>query len=1041
MNPRSGESGADWLLQHASWVRRLAHSLVADPTAAEDLVQDAWVAALTHPPATDRSLRPWLATVLRNLARKAARHRRHRDDREARATAPAERPAPEELCEQLDAERLLTEELARLDEPYRSTLLLRYYEDLAPIEIARREGIPPGTVRWRIKTGLERLRERLDASSGNDRRTWCLLLVPLVRSEGSAASVAVPSVAVTGVLAMNALLKVGAAIAVVLVAYIGLTIAGVLPDPLLRRGAGGAPVEVSFRPIEEEPEGEEIREAARLDAGGTRAAVVPAAARSDDAAPGPLLGAIEARIVDDVGTPVRGARLCEVLDDGSGATALAGASGDVRLELPPPSGSERVRVEARKRGFASRVEEVKLAAGATVELGTLVLVPGGMISGRVVDEKGRGFAGAHISGIVADETRFELEAHRYVPRWREEQRRSRPHAITDEAGEFLLSGIAAGYWRLWVEGEDHLPTFTEPVEVRVGSESFGLEIVLPSVRPEDHIFGIVLDPDGKPVPHALLRFNHSSRKGGLSIHGDERKAKGDGTFDFLLFPDARMTITAADPEGRFGSASADDVATGEGRLVLQLTDLARIPLAVRSEEGVAVERFAVRILAADEEITLYEEDVEEHFDGRTEFSAPNVPFRIRIQAPLHQLAIAGPFDPAESGGGIEVRLESVPGLSGRVVAGDAAIAGAEVAIFAATELGETTHSQGFFCKLMPIAEDETRTDEEGAFRLTAYEEGEYYVTAIREGYALAEAGPITLRPEHAAAPIELHLGRGGAIEGRIVPPADEEAAGRIVGISRGDGHARSVRVGADGHYRFDGLTPGRWLVEEKEEEIFGGRRSITTRPGSRAPFDEQIAWSCEVFEEETTRFDLRLADETLYRLAGTMHVEGRQRQAWVARLHRPETDLMQWMDGPGERLDHGGSFELGVAEPGRYLLVIKSSVEEQDEQFFIDEVSLERDVTEWGIDLDTGSLLLEGIAPMPEGQDVPDYAYLWKGRGALGYFSAIFPDENGTYLLRAVPVGTGKIVRPDLEQLEYRRWEAVRTVEIIAGEQARLELK
>jgi predicted RNA polymerase sigma factor len=61
------------LLAHTAWARRLARSLTADADAADDLVQETWIAATQHPPATDRPLRPWLAVVLRNLFIKRSR--------------------------------------------------------------------------------------------------------------------------------------------------------------------------------------------------------------------------------------------------------------------------------------------------------------------------------------------------------------------------------------------------------------------------------------------------------------------------------------------------------------------------------------------------------------------------------------------------------------------------------------------------------------------------------------------------------------------------------------------------------------------------------------------------------------------------------------------------------------------------------------------------------------------------------------------------------------------------------------------------------
>ncbi|NUP98054.1 MAG: hypothetical protein HUU28_18000, partial [Planctomycetaceae bacterium] len=57
------------LLAESDWVRRLARALVSDPDAAEDVAQQALVAALERPPKADRPLRPWLRVVVENFAR------------------------------------------------------------------------------------------------------------------------------------------------------------------------------------------------------------------------------------------------------------------------------------------------------------------------------------------------------------------------------------------------------------------------------------------------------------------------------------------------------------------------------------------------------------------------------------------------------------------------------------------------------------------------------------------------------------------------------------------------------------------------------------------------------------------------------------------------------------------------------------------------------------------------------------------------------------------------------------------------------------
>ncbi|HRV80611.1 MAG TPA: RNA polymerase sigma factor, partial [Planctomycetota bacterium] len=169
----------DAYLEHADWVRKLARELVRDPGTADDLVQETWLAFETARPDEQRSLRPWLARVLRNAA---AMHKRRSAGRAAReeATASSERVASTgDLVARAEEQRRLAGLVLGLDEPYRKTLLLRYYEGLSPAQIAKLQGIPGATVRTHLHRGLQKLRERLDAENGGDRKAWTVLLQPL----------------------------------------------------------------------------------------------------------------------------------------------------------------------------------------------------------------------------------------------------------------------------------------------------------------------------------------------------------------------------------------------------------------------------------------------------------------------------------------------------------------------------------------------------------------------------------------------------------------------------------------------------------------------------------------------------------------------------------------------------------------------------------------------------------------------------------------------------------------------------------------------
>lgn len=164
-------------LEHAAWVRRLARDLVRDAGVAEDLAQETWLAFLRATPDRQRPLRPWLSRVLRNLAAtRVGRDARRRGREETVAREEAE--VGPDLVARAEEQRRVAAMVLELPEPYRESLLMRYYEGQSPTQIARRLGISPVTVRTRLHRGIAMLRKRLDRAHGGDRKSWALLLAP-----------------------------------------------------------------------------------------------------------------------------------------------------------------------------------------------------------------------------------------------------------------------------------------------------------------------------------------------------------------------------------------------------------------------------------------------------------------------------------------------------------------------------------------------------------------------------------------------------------------------------------------------------------------------------------------------------------------------------------------------------------------------------------------------------------------------------------------------------------------------------------------------
>ncbi len=184
--PAAAAQRIDALLKHDGFVRRVAAALLPDPNEVDDVVQETWIRALDPARGDLRSPRAWLATVARNLARKryarkAADRRRVEGKRALVANAPHGRD-PSDVLQREELRQRVVGALLAMEEPYRSVLLLRFYDDLPPREVARRTGARVETVRTQTRRGLERLRAEMDRRYGQ-RRAWLAALVPILTGE------------------------------------------------------------------------------------------------------------------------------------------------------------------------------------------------------------------------------------------------------------------------------------------------------------------------------------------------------------------------------------------------------------------------------------------------------------------------------------------------------------------------------------------------------------------------------------------------------------------------------------------------------------------------------------------------------------------------------------------------------------------------------------------------------------------------------------------------------------------------------------------
>ncbi|MEM7158597.1 MAG: sigma-70 family RNA polymerase sigma factor [Myxococcota bacterium] len=178
---RSSVSDPGLVPQLAPGLMRLA-SRLAGSHDAEDLVQSTWVRSLEHD-GDVKAPKSWLRRVLVNERRMGLRGQHRRDARERAHHETSEQPASvEDIAHCLEVARIIDELLNELDDDVQLVVRERYFAGDTAAQIARRHHIPPGTVRWRLKSGLDHLRQQLDARYGGRRALWAGGLAPVTNS-------------------------------------------------------------------------------------------------------------------------------------------------------------------------------------------------------------------------------------------------------------------------------------------------------------------------------------------------------------------------------------------------------------------------------------------------------------------------------------------------------------------------------------------------------------------------------------------------------------------------------------------------------------------------------------------------------------------------------------------------------------------------------------------------------------------------------------------------------------------------------------------
>jgi RNA polymerase sigma-70 factor (ECF subfamily) len=170
---KAAQAGSDEALEHLyrrhwPWAHRAAYLVVHDAAAAEDIAQEAFLAAIRSLERFDRRrpFGPWLNRIVVNRAIDWSRARSLRGetavdfDADAAAATDAVRPEAGSAVYSDD----VVAALRQLSPEHRAIVVLRYLLEYTPGEIAKVLDLPRGTVNSRLRRALDRLGSEMEAT-------------------------------------------------------------------------------------------------------------------------------------------------------------------------------------------------------------------------------------------------------------------------------------------------------------------------------------------------------------------------------------------------------------------------------------------------------------------------------------------------------------------------------------------------------------------------------------------------------------------------------------------------------------------------------------------------------------------------------------------------------------------------------------------------------------------------------------------------------------------------------------------------------------
>ncbi len=497
------------------------------------------------------------------------------------------------------------------------------------------------------------------------------------------------------------------------------------------------------------------------------------------------------------------------------SVARTGAHGRYTVR---PSGPCQAPLAAAAPGY---LPPQSFGGGACAAAGpTIALAPAAGIEGLVVDAGGRPLAGARLTanpdegiGMFSRRTLAALAAP--------------AAAFSSVAGRFRLPALSPGQpYRLAVQLAGFAPAELEVAALAPAELRSGLRLVL---SPGRRGVGRVVDAAGRPVAGARLRLLRTRQDRPWERPQDWRAVTGaDGRFEMAGLLPGRYDLRAGAAGFAMSEVPGIEVAApgpaagpagGDGPAALG-TVVLRPGVAI---EGLVVDRQDRPVAGAEIEVSgrrrllppplQGETAVVTGADGRFLLGdlTAGESLSIRIGKPGFA---ARELDNTVAPTSLRVVLAPAGRLAGQVLDADRrAVEGATV--FAAAAAG---HVHGL-----------EQSDAAGRFAIDGLAAGPVELRVLADGFVPYVLAGVELPEGGEQSGLEVVLERGATVEGRVLRPDGELAAGAL--LTAGDGVGARPADG-EGAFRLAGLRPGPLVVKAEHPDYPPVSRDLDVRPGT-----------------------------------------------------------------------------------------------------------------------------------------------------------------------------------------------------------------